>query len=475
MALLKKIIMFALILTTVFLTFSMGEVELTRGVSESIATSVREYVARNNLIKTGLLFEEFKRGRVVGIYLTKNDSPVVGEYKEDLIFTRKIVNVIYSDNEGKVELAKVVLCIDTMPAFVSSLFLSIILFIVFNIYFERLKIRDEVLISDKLEKEKIFELKKQAQEFVHDIKSPLTSLELSLSELKKSSRYEKEMATLDRSLIRIKEIGSRFIENQEINQEWVELIVLGESLKDLVIEKEAELSIKIKLVIDDNAKNSKVLATRDLFKRMISNLINNSMESIQSAGKEADIKLSVKTQNEKVIIELEDNGFGFSEAVLLNNKFDRFSTKANGMGIGLSTAHSNLVKWAGGLEIKNKNTGALVTMWLKNHENYQIVLIDDDELNRIVWASEAEKIKMKFASFEDLCQKAMDRINENNSLVYLDSNLKNDKKGEDLIDSIKSKATVDVRFFIETGNRRSLYKHLPNVSGVSGKKPNWLT
>lgn len=471
-----RVILFSIfVFMIVSLAIVWGESRVGHGVATGVITSIREDVIRNNLVRVGFLFQEFEKDLFSQITLLKNDQIVIGESYNENPLTKNISRQIYLDDQDQVPFAKVVFSLDLTRAYLVSLALSILITFAYLIQLKNHKKRGIKKIQHKLEKEKIFELKKQAQEFVHDIKSPLTSLELSLSELKKSSRYEKEMAILDRSLIRIKEIGSRFIENQEINQEWVELIVLGESLKDLVIEKEAELSIKIKLVIDDNAKNSKVLATRDLFKRMISNLINNSMESIQSAGKEADIKLSVKTQNEKVIIELEDNGFGFSEAVLLNNKFDRFSTKANGMGIGLSTAHSNLVKWAGGLEIKNKNTGALVTMWLKNHENYQIVLIDDDELNRIVWASEAEKIKMKFASFEDLCQKAMDRINENNSLVYLDSNLKNDKKGEDLIDSIKSKATVDVRFFIETGNRRSLYKHLPNVSGVSGKKPNWLT
>ena len=470
----KKIAMFLITLVLVFITLSTGEVEISKSVGDSITTSVREYVIRNNLFKAGLLLEEFKKNRIVGIYLEKNSNVVIGEYIKGSIFIRKNTHIIYADNEKKAELARLIVAIDTMPAFVSSVFLSVLLFLAFSFYLEGQNRKNEKILQAEMESKKIYELKKQAQEFVHDIKSPLVSLELALSQIDKASINHSEIGVMNRSVIRIKEIGNRFIENQEINQDWVELIIVAKEMRDLVQDKIAELSIDIKLEIDKSAENCKVLASRDLFKRMMSNLINNSYEATRNTQEKAQIQVSVKVVDHQVVFILEDNGMGFPDKMLTNKEFNPLTTKNTGKGIGLSTANSNLVRWGGQLNIGNKNKGAIVRMFLKNYEDYQIVLIDDDELNRMIWEREARKINMNFLSYEDYSDEVANKINTKNTLIYLDSNLSHDKKGEDLIEQIKLSAMVDVCFFIETGNEKSKYKNIANISGVSSKKPNWI-
>lgn len=472
---LKKMILFPVILTLVFFTLTLAELEISKGVADSIATSIREYVVRNNLMKIGLLFEEFKKGHVVGACLVKDGAVVVGECANELILIRNVEHHIYIDNNNSLKLASVVLSVDTRPALAVSVFLSFALYVVFSYYYENQKKKNEKILLEKLEQEKIFELKQQAQEFVHDIKSPLVSLELALSSFSSGEKSEKQIGIMNRSIIRIKEIGSRFIENQDVNQDWVELILLPEEIKNLIQEKIIEHSCEINLNVEKGLENCKILAKRDLFKRIMSNLINNSIESLRETNKTPEIRITVSREDQEVTIKIEDNGPGFPEKILLNKDFTPLTTKNNGKGIGLSSANNYLDRWGGKLEIRNKDIGAEVKVTFKNYEDYQILLIDDDELNRMIWEREAKKINMKFKAHDDLTDEVISNLNETNTLLYLDSNLKNNIKGEDLIEEIQTKVTKDIIYFIQTGNDKTYYKNMKNLSGVSGKKPNWIS
>lgn len=456
-------------------SFVWVETKISYGVTSSVVTSIREEVIRNNLIKVGFLFNDYEKDLFFQIALVKNGKNVLGGIGSDDFWLKRINRIIYADEREQVPFAEVVFTIDLRKAYFVSFIISIFITFIYSMLMKSQKKREIKKLQEKLEKEKIFELKKQAQEFVHDIRSPLVSLELALAQLDASSMNSREIGVMNRSVIRIKEIGNRFVENQEINQDWVELIVVAKEMRDLIQDKIAELSINIQLEIDNSAENCKVLASRDLFKRMISNLINNSYEAIKNTGKKPEIQLSLKVINDQVVFTLEDNGVGFPEKMLKNKEFNPLTTKNTGKGIGLSTAYSNLVKWGGKLNIDNKNEGAIVRVYLKNYEDYQVVLIDDDELNRMIWEREARKINIDFFSYEDYSDEVGNKINTKNSLIYLDSNLGHDKKGEDLIEQIKLAAKVDVCFFIETGNEKSKYKNFANISGVSNKKPNWIT
>lgn len=455
-------------------SFVWVETKISYSITSSVVTSIREEVIRNNLIKVGFLFNDYEKDLFFQIALVKNGKNVLGGIGSDDFWLKRINRIIYADEREQVPFAEVVFTIDLRKAYFVSFIISIFITFIYSMLMKSQKKREIKKIQEKLEKEKIFELKKQAQEFVHDIKSPLVSLELALAQLDAKAINPSEVGVMHRSIIRIKEIGNRFVENQEINQDWVELIIVTKEMRDLVQDKIAELSIDIKLEIDNSAENCKVLASRDLFKRMLSNLLNNSYEAARSTGKKPEIQLSLKVENDHVVFTLEDNGMGFPEKMLKNIEFNPLTTKNTGKGIGLSTAHSNLVRWGGQLSIENKNNGARVQFFLKNYEGYQIVLIDDDELNRMIWEREARKINVEFASYEDYSDEVANKINTKNSIIYLDSNLGGDKKGEDLIEQIKVAAKVDVCFFIETGNDKSKYKNIANISGVSSKKPNWI-
>ncbi len=450
---------------------------VTDKVAENIVSIIRNDVLKNDLVKVGLLIEQFSKSEFKHVRFVKNGVVVINNKYDLNFFDREKEVVVFLDEEGRIRYGEFVFVTSGLPYFSMSLMISLLIVGILKLYIEKRLRHSEELMVKKMTDEKNSALVRQAKEFVHDIKSPLVALELSIAEIgmykENEAKESKGLKTARLSILRIKEIGSQFIESQSLNENWVELILIKKEITSLIQEKEIEHGIQIELVVNKDAEDSKTLASRNVFKRILSNVINNSVESIKEGLR---IKIEVKRINEKISISIKDNGFGFPECVLNNKDFVPLSSKGKNRGIGLSSAYFNVKKWNGDFVLANNiDGGASVELILKNFENYQVILIDDDELNRIVWESEARKIKSEFNSFSELSDLALEQIKKRDALVYLDSNLKNGVRGESLIPKIKNLSLVEVKFFIETGNDKSLYKDIPDISGVSDKRPNWLS
>jgi C4-dicarboxylate-specific signal transduction histidine kinase len=93
-----------------------------------------------------------------------------------------------------------------------------------------------------------------------------------------------------------------------------------------------------------------------LFEQVIFNLVKNSIQSL-SECKKSDKRISITstTKNGRVLIEISDNGQGI-EAAQVNQVFDSlFTTKTEGLGIGLSLCRSIIERFDGRLTLKSSS------------------------------------------------------------------------------------------------------------------------
>ncbi len=195
--------------------------------------------------------------------------------------------------------------------------------------------------------------REMAKQVAHEIKNPLTPMKLSIQHLERSisdspedmkDRVKRTAKTLIDQIDTLTNIAnefSNFAKMPKANQQKIDLREIIESIIDLY--KEENISIQF-----DNkcSEPINVLADKDQINRVFSNLIKNAIQAIPDE-KKGKITISTYKENKQYKIEVTDNGNGIP-AEQQNMIFTpNFTTKTNGMGLGLAMV-KNIVENSNG-------------------------------------------------------------------------------------------------------------------------------
>jgi len=234
---------------------------------------------------------------------------------------------------------------------ISELFAKVVSEIVsYRDKIERMTIEREAVNRQK-------EFNELARQVAHDIRSPLSALHILMTVLKKDLP-QKQFNLFSGAVARITEISDDLVTTGLGNKKSMLLNEQNAAtlLRSIVNEKTLEFSTKTKLSVslamDDSVQKAFVVVNPTEFKRVISNLMNNSAEALQYNGK---ITVQLKSDNARnVALEIVDDGPGFPQS-LLEQPFEkgRSMNKANGSGLGLYHASNEIAKWNGSLEAYN--------------------------------------------------------------------------------------------------------------------------
>lgn len=120
-------------------------------------------------------------------------------------------------------------------------------------------------------------------------------------------------------------------------------------------------------MIEPSVYDSWIKVSEAEFKRILSNIINNSIESFEPRG-QGSVTLALKPAAESAFIHIviSDTGKGISPEILpqLGQRRLTFG-KTHGSGLGLSYAFSRIESWLGQIWIKSTlNQGTQVTLSL---------------------------------------------------------------------------------------------------------------
>jgi signal transduction histidine kinase len=224
-----------------------------------------------------------------------------------------------------------------------------------------------------------------AKQVAHDIRSPLSSLSIIANNIKSLSSRESELLNI--SVQRINEIAEdllaqerkqrlKYEELQGIQAENIQAInnhdkavMINDILKDVIKEKKLEYStredIHLLEYFDEVSTDIKTKIDPKEFKRVISNLINNSIEAIPD-GKKGIVSITVSRDNDKLLLELRDNGKGIKQDLIEKVFQPGFSFgKENGNGLGLSYAKRTIESFNGRLNIFSKpEVGTTIRIYL---------------------------------------------------------------------------------------------------------------
>ncbi len=210
------------------------------------------------------------------------------------------------------------------------------------------------------------------QRLVHEIRNPLSAMDINIQLLQERSnegsedpeigRYLEIISTETRRLNEVLRNAQLFAKPEPPDLESVDLHQLIRQVLFLI--KEEAGRKEIELVDSLQAEESMVQADTDQMKQVFINLLKNSIEAMTEGG-----KLEVLSKNDGtgtiIGVELVDTGSGIPMAKL-HRVFDPyFTTKKKGTGLGLSIVHNILTQHGGSIDVSS---------WLGEGTIFRIIL-----------------------------------------------------------------------------------------------------
>ncbi len=323
---------------------------------------------------------------------------------------------------------------------------------------------------------------KLARQMSHDIRSPLATLNTLLLNTNTISDIDRDL--IDKSLKRINEISnSLLIKTKGINnfKEQVQPPKLVDNnliklIQDIVDEKRMEYRelFDVKIILKFSHDNLKAKVEEFEFKRIISNLINNSIEA-RKLNNPLEIMIEIKKIDNEVIVLLQDNGLGIPESVLRKLGSGEYTTKKTGNGLGLLHTFESVKSWNGEISIDSKEkigTSITISLPLILSKEIKTILLDDDELVRLTWEAVAKRKEISFKAYSNPNKFYADIDTFHpSSPIYIDSKLGNGVKGEHIAKDLHERGFIEL--YIASGYDKESFNHLSFIKDVRDKRPPW--
>jgi signal transduction histidine kinase len=243
-----------------------------------------------------------------------------------------------------------------------------------------------------------------AMQVAHDIRSPVTAVQVLSNEC--IALPEDQRITLRNAAMRIQDIANYLINkyrNPSTFTEEKESVLASAAILSVLTEKKIQYKAKEMVFTYDSSGivNFAFVAINLIeFERMISNLIDNSIESMHDTG---EICLSAKIRDNSLLLSIKDTGRGlpFSVAKQLNDGGKVASHKHQGIGLGLTHARTLLQKYNGDFQVVSTGcdgTELLLAIplaeqpsWISSSITISpqsiVVILDDDAAIHGAWDS----------------------------------------------------------------------------------------
>jgi signal transduction histidine kinase len=276
-------------------------------------------------------------------------------------------------------------------------------------------IREKIVLENKNHVQE--KLSEKAAQVSHDIRSPLAALEMVVGQL--GELPEDKRLLVRNSVHRIRDIandllfqnksiiqnGDGISKNIDNDSEKFESVLLEPVVESIVSEKRIRYRehVDVEIVFDLSHSSYGLFAYVQplAFKRVVSNLLNNALESLVDHKGKVRVSLGLVPDQQRMIsIRIEDSGIGMDQTVVdrLGEKGFTFG-KDGGSGIGLNFSISKIRAMGGDVQFESKigkGTTVLVNIpacqspsWsvsaLRIIRSSTVVIVDDDQSIHDVW------------------------------------------------------------------------------------------
>jgi len=324
--------------------------------------------------------------------------------------------------------------------------------------------------------EKDAEIGRMAAQVAHDIRSPLAALGAAALSLEMPAEQRK---LVEGSVARMQGIADdllkRYRSPSAAHAAAVAERELAPLVEQVVAEKRLQHKDNARLKIDflpGEAGLKSAVETRE-FQRLVSNLLNNSIEALGGAGA---VSAAIAAPDGKVLLTIKDDGKGIPPGILakLGQKGGTHG-KAGGTGLGLYHARTTVEGWGGTLNIESApGAGTTVTVALpraghKLTPGRTVVLLDDDALVHMNWKMAARAAGAELKAFKTPAElEAAAASLPKDAVLYIDSDLGEGARGEDTAAALHAQGFADIT--MATGHSADRFAAHPWLK-VAGKEP----
>ena len=238
----------------------------------------------------------------------------------------------------------------------------------FNLMIDRLKKQqDKLLVTERYEAWETV-----ARKLAHEIKNPLTPIQLSIDRLRdkyssklndENNNFEKYLDTINRQIKDIENLVNEFSNFARMPSPIFKPLYIIEIISRAVefIKMSSKNIINVKTIND----KLKINGDAEQLNRVFINLIKNSEESFQEVlEKNPDFKGKINIEiignTDYIVVKLTDNGTGISDTKKAMTPY--FTTKAKGTGLGLPIVSKIINEHTGDFTIKNSKEVAGISI-----------------------------------------------------------------------------------------------------------------
>ena len=239
----------------------------------------------------------------------------------------------------------------------------------FNLMITRLKDQQQKLLNS----ERMEAWETIARKLAHEIKNPLTPIQLTIDNLKSKYLNDIKKENKEKFEINLKTINNQINQIENLVNEFSDFarmpkpIYKENNLRDVIL-LNIELLKKIDKEIKFNFKSNDSVNFKfdyDQLNRACFNLIKNSIESLKEKGKKTfnfvkNIDIEIIDHIDYISLTIIDSGIGFKNIKTSDLTKPYFTTKADGTGLGLSIVSKIINDHNGMIAFTNLNNGAKV-------------------------------------------------------------------------------------------------------------------
>ncbi len=202
----------------------------------------------------------------------------------------------------------------------------------------------------------------------HEVRNPLANVVMSIQQIKKAVKSDdpaaKHVNIIERNAQRINYLITELLNSARPPKLKIRSYDINKVIRDVLNSVRTKVKLnKIKVIRKLMSKKSSVLEIdRELMSRVFTNLINNAIETMPNGGK---LTIVTGPNEDFFIVKIQDTGRGIPEKDIMRIFDPFFSSKPEGVGLGLTICYGIIVSHGGTIEVESKHRkGTIFTVSL---------------------------------------------------------------------------------------------------------------